>query len=93
MAKPVKRLNPHWRQRIKEIGKGAFQREEMLILGFWKPKELNDKQFSQANQYLRETVDNLAKKRQDLADAFKKIKEAQGRGDLNLYLFIEQLTN
>ncbi|SVB94402.1 uncharacterized protein METZ01_LOCUS247256, partial [marine metagenome] len=77
MAKPVKRLNPNWRQRIKEIGKGAFQREEMLILGFWKPKELNDKQFSQANQYLRETVDNLAKKRQDLADAFKKIKEAQ----------------
>ena len=38
------KLNPNWKQRISEIGKRSFEYEEMLRLGFIKPKTDEEKE-------------------------------------------------
>lgn len=52
-------LNPHWRDRIKEIGKSAFEIEEMLRLGFLTEENLKSIQLS---------TTQLEKLRQQLAE-------------------------
>ena len=40
MTEEVKKLDPNWKDRIEKVGKNTFQRQEMLRLGFWEPKEI-----------------------------------------------------
>ena len=46
-------LNPEWKKRIKQVGKRAFEVEEMLRLGFLEPSDLNVEEFEKAAQDLQ----------------------------------------
>ena len=77
MTEEIKRLNPKWRERIKQVGKESFQKEEMLVLGFWKPTSLKGRDLDNAKNHLQETLNKLSTKRKELGELFKKIRDAQ----------------
>ena len=72
----TKRLNPKWRERLKQIGKEAFQKEEMLTLGFWKPS-LKGTNFDKAKEQLEKTLDKLSSSRDELNNLLTQIKDAK----------------
>ena len=77
MSKEVKKLDPNWRDRIEKVGKSTFQRQEMLRLGFWEPKDIPTDELASLQNKLNETVNLLGEKRTQLGEVNKKIKEAQ----------------
>lgn len=54
-------LNPEWKKRIKQVGKRAFEVEEMLRLGFLEPSNLNVEEFEKAAQDLQNVRNKLEK--------------------------------
>ena len=54
-------LNPEWKKRIKQVGKRAFEVEEMLRLGFLEPSDLNVEEFEKAAQDLKNVRNKLDK--------------------------------
>lgn len=54
-------LNPEWKKRIKQVGKRAFEVEEMLRLGFLEPSDLNVEEFEKAAQDLHNVRNKLEK--------------------------------
>ena len=79
MTEEIKRLNPKWRERIKQVGKESFQKEEMLVLGFWKPTSLKGRDLDNAKNHLQETLNKLSTKRKEFlinyGEAIKHIAE------------------
>ena len=54
-------LNPEWKKRIKQVGKRAFEVEEMLRLGFLEPSDLNVEEFEKAAKDLKNVRNKLEK--------------------------------
>ena len=65
-------LNPEWRERIAEIGKQNFVREEMLRLGFL-DELLKDEARAQITKYLDTAYPRLAELKRDLEEVRQKI--------------------
>src|SRR5689334_174955 len=57
----------NWRQRLKELGKDAYVREEMILLGFWPPDEETAKNAEGALAELKIRESELATLRKELA--------------------------
>ncbi|WP_395089665.1 reverse transcriptase domain-containing protein [Armatimonas sp.] len=64
------------RQRLKEIGKDAFIREEMVRLGFWPPSPEVAEQSAEAERKLRPLYEELVGVRRELDGVEKKIRES-----------------
>ncbi|WP_394796334.1 reverse transcriptase family protein [Armatimonas sp.] len=64
------------RQRLKEIGKAAFIREEMVRLGFWPPSPEIAEQSAEAERKLRPLYDELVSVRRELDGVEKEIRES-----------------
>ena len=64
------------RQRLKEIGKDAFIREEMVRLGFWPPSPEIAEQSAEAERKLRPLYDELVGVRRELDGVEKEIRES-----------------
>ena len=77
MTKEVKKLDPNWKDRIEKVGKNTFQRQEMLRLGFWEPKEIPADEVASLRNKLNKTVNSLSEKKTKLGEVHKKIKETQ----------------
>ena len=77
MTKEVKKLDPNWKDRIEKVGKNTFQRQEMLRLGFWGPKEIPADEVASLRNKLNKTVNSLGEKRTQLGEVHKRIKETQ----------------
>jgi len=60
-------LNPDWRERIAQIGKQNFVREEMLRLGFVS-KKLSDEERARIQGFLDQAYPRLRELKKDLAD-------------------------
>ena len=54
-------LNSEWRKRINQIGKRAFEVEEMLRLGFLDASELNTEDFQKAAKDIQEVRKKIEK--------------------------------
>ena len=77
MTEEVKKLDPNWQKRLEKVGKNTFQRQEMLRLGFWEPKQIPADEVASLRNKLNETVNLLDEKRTQLGEVHKKMKEAQ----------------
>ena len=77
MTEEVKKLDPNWQKRLEKVGKNTFQRQDMLRLGFWEPKQIPADEVASLRNKLNETVNLLDKKRTQLGEVHKKMKEAQ----------------
>ena len=64
------------RQRLKEIGKDVFIREEMVRLGFWPPSPEVAAQSAEAERKLRPLYDELIGVRRELDGVEKEIRES-----------------
>jgi retron-type reverse transcriptase len=70
-------VTPDWRQRLKQIGKRAFIREEMMRLRFWPPNpEVAEKQAELLSR-LRVRYDELAEIRRELDGLDLEIAQAK----------------
>ena len=73
-----KKLNPNWKKRISEIGKGPFELEEMLKLGFIKPDTDKDKKIiDKTEKKLIVDINLLSTKEKELNTIKKEIQDAQ----------------
>lgn len=63
----------NWRERIRQVGKEAFIREEMERLGFWPPEEGATEKALQAEERLKELYKVLQAARMELRDLDKEL--------------------
>jgi RNA-directed DNA polymerase len=68
-------LNPHWRNRVKEIGRMNFTREEMLRLGFY--TELDESEQERIKAFLDEAYPRLAELKKELEEVSTTIAEME----------------
>ena len=66
-------MKANWRERLKEVGKEAFIREEMERLGFWPPSEGATQQIDEAEAQLKALLPELAEARGELSRLDKEI--------------------
>ena len=72
------KLNPNWKQRISQIGRRSFEFEEMLRLGFIKPKTDEEKEKTEkVKKKLATENELLIIKEQELKEIGEEIKEAK----------------
>ena len=72
------KLNPNWKQRISQIGKRAFEFEEMLRLGFIKPETDEEKEKTEkVKKKLATENELLIIKEQELKEIGEEIKDAK----------------
>src|SRR3954447_13171441 len=67
MSDTVREERPDWRERVKQIGKRAFIREEMMRLRFWPPNPEVAERQAEGLAQLRVRYDELAEIRDELA--------------------------
>lgn len=65
-----------WRARLKQVGKEAFIREEMLRLGFWPPSDGVAAKSKDAEVQLRALYDELGNARSELSGVETQISES-----------------
>ena len=66
-------LNPHWRRRVREIGRMNFTREEMIRLGFY--SELESAEKEKLQMLLDEAYPRLSELKKELKDISSTIDE------------------
>src|SRR5947207_2976110 len=66
-----------WRQRLKQVGKEAYVREEMIRLGFWPPDEETARNAEAALAELKIRESDLATLRKELAALEKELNAAR----------------
>ena len=76
-------LNPEWKKRIKQVGKRAFEVEEMLRLGFLEPSDFNVEGFEKAAQDLDQ--EKVKKAEKELKKTNKAEMLDMDKEDRNLY--------
>ena len=69
-------IDKNWKETIDELGKDAFEKSEMIRLGFWKP-ELNSKNFKEEHERLLALFRQRASETQKLTDCDAHLKEAE----------------
>ena len=69
-------IDKNWKETIDELGKDAFEKSEMIRLGFWKP-ELNNKNFKEEHERLLALFRQRASETQKLTDCDAHLKEAE----------------
>jgi RNA-directed DNA polymerase len=72
----VRATNPDWRQRMLQIGKAEFIREEMERLGFWPPTEGVAAEAQEAEAQLAALTPELRALRQEMAGLDAEIRKA-----------------
>ena len=70
---PEAGMQANWRDRMREIGKEAFIKEEMERLGFWPPAEGATQQIADAEAKLKELYPGLQAARSELQMLDKEI--------------------
>ena len=83
MAEQDLALNPDWQERIAQIGKQNFVREEMLRLGFFNSEKLSDSERARIQSFLDKAYPRLAELKKDLATIRTQINEV---GDIDSLL-------
>ena len=70
-----KGLDPNWKKKISQMGKDTFQRQEMIKLGFWKPKGMDKDLVKKYQSHLDETFDLLSEKKKELTQLDKELED------------------
>jgi hypothetical protein len=70
------KIDKDWRKKIDKLGKDAYERLEMLRLGFWKPN-LDKENIAEEEKKLLKLYKDRAEKDKELEEWNKELKEAK----------------